>query len=176
MSNIRNLEKIPGEKLVRRRASDKKIRQAFIEALGKVKKLWICPEALINLTKKQVETGIIPVTKLKTSLVGETSRLALINEAKLSQLYLPLAEKIREERGLKVDPRVLARALVAKYRENFPIIVEGGALTKFWYKIEICDLFNGGMLEALAVKEAISLMMLRIYEFSLKQFYPFSII
>jgi len=51
MSNIRNLEKIPGEKLVRRRASDKKIRQAFIEALGKVKKLWICPEALINLTK-----------------------------------------------------------------------------------------------------------------------------
>jgi len=56
------------------------------------------------------------------------------------------------------------------------MIVEGGALTKFWYKIEICDLFNGGMLEALAVKEAISLMMLRIYEFSLKQFYPFFII
>ncbi|RLE73053.1 MAG: hypothetical protein DRZ80_06645 [Thermoprotei archaeon] len=70
---------------------------------------------------------------------------------------------------------MLARALVAKYRENFPMIVEGGALTKFWYKIEICDLFNGGMLDALAVKEAISLMMLRIYEFSLKQFYPFSI-
>ncbi|MCD6457713.1 MAG: hypothetical protein J7K82_02575 [Thermoproteales archaeon] len=115
MSNIRNLEKPPGEKLVRR-ASDKKIRQAFIEALDKVKELGICPEALINLTKKQVETGIIPVTKLKTSLVGETSRLALINEAELSQLYLPLAEKIREERGLKVDPGVLARVLVAKYR------------------------------------------------------------
>jgi len=157
-----------GRGIVRRRASVEEIKNAVLQALEDVKRLGIFPEALVNLTIEDVKCGVIPVGKLTGSTIGGTARTVLVTEKELAELYLPIAEKIVKNEGLNRSPSEVAAMLVLSNRDKLlPFPFEEGvslSLGRYWYKIEISDTVSGDLLKALAMKEVLALLFLRIYE------------
>ena len=84
-------------------------------------------------------------------------------------MYLPIAEDIIKNKGLDESPSEVAATLVLSNRDKllpFPFEEEGTSLSleRYWYKIEVSDMVSGDLLKALATKEVLALLFLRVYE------------
>ena len=158
-----------GRGFVKRRTSVEEMKNAVLQALEDAKRLGIFPQALIDLTREDVEHGVIPVRKLTDYTVGKTARTVLVTEKELAELYLPIAEEIVKNEGLDESPNKVAATLVLSNRDKllpFPFEEEGTSLSleRYWYKIEVSDMVSGDLLKALATKEVLALLFLRVYE------------
>jgi len=157
-----------GRRIVRRRTSLEEIKNTVLQALEDVKRLGIFPQALIDLTREDVDHGVIPVGKLTDYTIGKTARTVLVTEKELTELYLPIAEEIVKNEGLDESPSEVAATLVLSNRDKLlPFPFEEGtslSLERYWYKIEISDTIRGDLLKALATKEVLALLFLRVYE------------